>query len=33
VILISVWLITRSPAPPRQEARAPELLVVSRAPD
>jgi drug/metabolite transporter (DMT)-like permease len=33
VILLSVWLITRSPAPPRQEARAPELLVVSRAPD
>lgn len=33
VILFSVWLITRSPAPPDDTVRAPELLAVSRARD
>jgi drug/metabolite transporter (DMT)-like permease len=33
VILLSVWLITRTPAPPRRDACAPEPVVVWRAPD
>jgi drug/metabolite transporter (DMT)-like permease len=33
VILLSVWLITRSPAATPQEARVPEPLAVSRSPE
>lgn len=33
VILLSVWLITRSPAAPPEQVRAPELLAVSQSAD
>lgn len=33
VILLSVWLITRAPGQPSENARAPELVAVSRAHD
>jgi drug/metabolite transporter (DMT)-like permease len=33
VILLSVWLITRTPAAPREPVRAPEVVAVSRSAD